>query len=155
MDFAVSQEARKWFKHIRDELELDFDIFYFCFVAGISEGRKKQLASTQTDGLVDNFPGGYRQHGKLFVALFLCRELDAYGVTMKEGSEVRHEIARLTNPNVPNYLSDDGVREFNKYAHGGFEVLMEWFDLKPRSLETFLLQFHRKIADNELSIQSI
>lgn len=41
-------------------------------------------------------------------------------------------------PDAP-YLSGEGVREFNKYAHGGHEVLLEWFEYRPRSLETFLL----------------
>jgi hypothetical protein len=37
------------------------------------------------------------------------------------------------------------MREFSKYAHGGFEVLSEWFDDRPRSLETFLRAFKRKV----------
>jgi hypothetical protein len=43
-------------------------------------------------------------------------------------------------------LSDEGVREFNKYSHGGYEVLLDWFDDRPRALETFLRAFHRKVS---------
>ena len=53
-------------------------------------------------------------------------------------------------PDAPNFLSDEGVREFNKYAHGGYEQLIEWFEDRPRALETFLRSFKRKV-DQKLS----
>lgn len=40
------------------------------------------------------------------------------------------------------------AREFNKFAHGGDEVLLDWFDDCPRSLETFLRAFQRRVPES-------
>ena len=147
MDFAIRKDARDWFRDIRGDLELDFDAFYFCFIAGITAipPRKKDVLAVDTAALVDNFPGPYRNRGRLLVALFLSRELDYLGISMTEKKSVHAAISHLVQPEATNYLSDDGVKEFNKYAHGGYEVLLEWFDDRPRSLETFLRTFKRKV----------
>ena len=66
---------------------------------------------------------------------------------MSEKKAVHAAISRLVDPEATNHLSDDGVREFNKYGHGGYEVLLDWFDDRPRSLETFLRAFKKKVDD--------
>lgn len=150
MDFAIRKDARDWFKVIRADLTLDFDAFYFCFIAGVTATRKKDVPAADTAALVENFPGPYKNRGRLLVALFLSRELDYLGITMSEKKAVHAAIARLVDPNATNHLSDDGVREFNRYAHGGYDVLLDWFDDQPRSLETFLRAFRRKVGEGGL-----
>ena len=153
MDFAVRKEARDWFRDIKSDLVAlpgtvsapDFDTFYFCFIAGITASRKKDVPKADTAPLVENFPGPYKNRGRLLVALFLSRELELLGVAMSEKRAVHASISRLVRPEAQNYLSDDGVREFNKYAFGGYEVLLDWFDDRPRSLDTFLRAFKRQI----------
>ena len=155
MEFRVRKDARDWFKDIRSELTApagttsapDFDVFYFCFIAGITEKRKKDVPTGETAGLVENFPGPYKSRGRLLVSLFLSKELEYLGVALEEKKTVHAEISRLVLPEAPNYLSDEGVREFNKYAHGGYEVLLDWFDDRPRALETFLRSFRNKIEN--------
>ena len=75
------------------------------------------------------------------MALFLSRELEELGVDMSEKKTVHAVISRLVKPEAPNYLSEDGGAEFNKYAHGGFKVLLDWFDDRPRLMDTFLRAF--------------
>jgi len=153
MDFAIRKDAREWFKDIRVDFAAlpgtasapDFDAFYFCFIAGIAAKRKKDVPATETAALVENYPGPYRNRGPLLIALFLSRELDSLGVDIAEKKRVHAQISRLVDPGVSNHLSDDGVREFNKYAHGGYEVLLDWFDDRPRSLETFLRTFKLRV----------
>ena len=155
MDFAIREEASDWFKDIRGSFEApqgtknharDFDAFYFCFVAGIAMRRKKVPMAGAARPFVENFPGPYRARGKLLVALFLARELEYLGIALTNKEKVRTAIARLVRPEAPNDLSDDGVREFNKYAFGGYDVLFEWFDGdRPRSLETFLRVFKQRL----------
>ena len=154
MEFRLRKDARDWFRDIRPALTApagtpsapDFDAFYFCFVSGITEMRKKEATTADTAELVENFPGPYRARGRFLVSLFLCKELDYLGVALDEKTTVHAEISRLVQPTAPNYLSDEGVREFNKYAHGGYEVLLDWFDDRPRTLETFLRTYRRKIG---------
>lgn len=155
MDFAIREDARKWFRHIKGDFAAlpgtasapDFDAFYLCFIAGVSTMRKKEAPASETASLVENFPGPYRNRGRLLIALFLSRELEYLGVAMNEKKAVRSAISRLVDPDATNHLSDDGVREFNKYAHGGYEVLLDWFDEEPRTLETFLRTFTLKLDD--------
>ena len=145
MDFAIRKDARHWFRDIRDELTIDYDAFYLCFIAGVSELRKKNVPATETAALVENYPGPYKMRGRLLTALFLSRELTYLGIAIAEKRTVNAAISRLVKPESPSFLSDDGVREFNKYAHGGYEVLLDWFDDRPRSLESFLRAFRRRV----------
>ena len=161
MDFAIRKDARAWFRDIKSDLAAlpgttsapDFDAFYFCFIAGITATQKKDVPAAETASLVENFPGAYKYRGRLLVALFLSRELDYLGVAMTEKKVVHAAISRLVQPEAPNYLSDEGVREFNKYAFGGYEVLLDWFDDRPRSLEAFLRMFKRRVDDTVLTEQ--
>ena len=66
---------------------------------------------------------------------------------MTEKKIVHDKISNLITPDEASHLSADGVREFNKYAHGGYDVLLGWFDDPPRSLEIFLRKFYLKVND--------
>ena len=153
MEFRIREDARDWFRDIKSDFTAppgtlsapDFDAFYFCFIAGIKKMQKKDVATRDTADLVGNFPGPFKSRGQLLVGLFLSKELEYLGITLEEKKTVHAEISRLVQPEAPNYLSDEGVREFNKYAHGGYDVLLDWFDDRPRALATFLRAFRAKI----------
>ncbi|MET8677030.1 hypothetical protein ABZW18_05375 [Streptomyces sp. NPDC004647] len=146
--FRIRDDAKKWFKALRErDFRVDFDSFYFCFMAGIATGKKAQVPKDETSELVSYFPERYGSRKQLLVALFLTQELADLGIEMGEKKDVHSKIKKLLDPDSPgHHLSDDGVREFNKYAHGGFEILRdEWFDDRPRSLETFLRIFKQEL----------
>lgn len=146
--FRIREDARSWFRGLRDaekSFTTDFDSFYFCFMAGIAARQKRPSSTADTAELIANFPEKYAERGRLLVALFLTRELEELGVTMDEKMAVHSAISNLVNPEAPNFLSDEGVRQFNRYAHGGFDTLLDWFDDRPRSLETFLRGYKRRI----------
>ena len=155
MDFMLRKDSREWFKGIRDDkggrvaarLDLDFDIFYFCFVAGVLRGRKLDLPSSETTALVENFPGQYKTRGRLLVALFLSQELvGCLGVDLGARNEVYAEVSAMLRHDAQNFLSDQGVRELNKYAHGGFQVLLDELEDQPQSLDSFLIEFWEKVC---------
>lgn len=152
--FRLRLDARQWFKDLRDQgvFKIDFDAFYFCFIAGVTTRRKETVPLERTSELVAYFPDKYASRGKLLVGLFLKSELELLGVSMHERHEVHSTIAKLVMPGAPNFLSDEGVREFNRYAHGGYEQLIEWFDDRPRSLETFLRTYKLRV-DTSLSTE--
>ena len=145
--FRISLDARHWFRDLRNQeaFRIDFDAFYFCFITGITVKRKEMLSSEMTAELVDYFPDNYKARSKLLVSLFLHVELDMLGVSMQDRQDVHSAISKLVAPEARNFLSSDGVREFNKFSHGGYQQLIEWFDDRPRSLETFLQGFKRKL----------
>ena len=154
--FRLRLDARQWFKDLRDQrvFKTDFDAFYFCFITGVIVKRKEAVPLDETAELVAYFPDRYGSRGKLLVGLFLKSELEVLGVSMDERREVHSAIAHLVATEASNHLSDEGVREFNKYAHGGYEQLIEWFEDRPRSLETFLRSFKRRI-DQEIADKAV
>ena len=142
MPFKMPRQADKFFKNIWDtrirEVDVEFDLYYFCFIAGIATGQKENLNSKD---IVDYFPDKYKHRSRILLALFLNKELQNLGVAMSEKHLVYSQISRLVNPEAPNHLSDEGLREFNRYAHGGYLKLQEWFEAPPQSLEAFLRRF--------------
>lgn len=152
--FRVREDARTWFKELRERekaFKTDFDTFYFCFMAGIAAEKKRQMPTDKTAELVAYFPDRYQRRGKLMIALFLTRELRALGLETRERHSVHKAIAELVGSEGGSPLTDKGVAEFNRYAHAGFDVLLGWFDDKPRTLETFLRTFKHKL-DAELAV---
>lgn len=156
MPFRIRKEAKNFFKFIdKDSSEkgfsTDFDILYFCFMAGISAGRKAAVSTGDTRELVDYFPDRFKTRGLLLVALFLKSELNQLGVSISEKTLVHSEITRLVDPHTPSRLSDVGLREFNMYVYGGYEVLLDWFEDRPRKMSTFVRMYKRNI---DLSLQT-
>lgn len=151
MPFRIREEARTWFGELQKKqnvgFSMDFDAYYFCFMAGVAVGRKLDSPVADTAELVDNFPGRYRPRGKLMIALFLSRELHAHGVMMEEKAAVHSLVGQLVDPTSPSSLSTEGQRVFNMYAHGGFDVLRDWFPSKPRNSHAFLRAYKRRLDD--------
>ena len=152
LPFRLRKDAKAWFKELYREksFRIDFDAFYFCFIAGVATGSKRAMSNDETSELVDYFPGPYLASGKLLVGLFLSRELKSLGLEITEREAVHRAIAKLVRHDAGNHLTAEGVGDFNQYAHGGYDVLTGWFDDKPRSLETFERLFKRKL-DAELA----
>jgi hypothetical protein len=149
-DFRILKDARPWFKDLyskEEGLVIDFEIYYFCLMAGLASGKKRSdLTTTETTELVQHFPGRYKDRGKIIVSLFLARYLASFGVTLTDKKIAHNQISKLISPTSPNYLSDDGMKELNKYAAAGYDEIIGWFEDRPRTLESFLRTFALKIA---------
>lgn len=150
MAFRLRKDAKAWFKELYDskEFNIDFDAFYFCFMAATVVGRKSQdVPTSETNDLVDYFPKPYGDRSRVIVATLLTTELKSLGVDMTNKTEVHKAISELIHPTSPSHLSEVGVKEFNKYAYAGFDVLQEWFDDRPRTLHVFLRSFYEKLSE--------
>lgn len=157
--FRIRKTAKSdFFKYISKDykskgFDIDFDILYFCFMASMAAGGRKtdkdEIPTKDTDELVEYFPEKYSdRRGKLLIALFLSKELELLGVDMTEKKTVYGVISRLVSPNAPSHLSDEGIVEFNRYVYGGLDVLYEWYESPPRSLDSFLRKFKEEIDIN-------
>ena len=147
--FRLSKDAKKWFKNIMTKraFDMDFDVFYFCFVAGIVANRQRDLKQDETSEITDYFPGAYGDRSRVLVGMLLKAKLDAIGISLSERAQVHRCINRYIATNSPSHMSAEGVREFCKYSHGGFEVLQEWFGSEPVKLETFLRNYKNWIDE--------
>lgn len=148
-DFRLLRDAKPWFKALTAKdggFAIDFEIYYFCLMAGLASGKKRaELSTTETAELVQHFPGRYKERGKVIVGLFLARYLSSLGVDLKDKKQAHHQISMIISPTSPNYLSDEGMKELNKYAAGGYDEIIEWFEDSPRTLESFLRTFASKV----------
>jgi hypothetical protein len=89
MPFRLRKDAKDWFKGISDDFSLDFDIFYFCLMAGLATRRKAFPSANEATDLAQDFPGEYRSRGRIIVALLLTRELQELGVKFEERATLR------------------------------------------------------------------
>ncbi len=161
MYFTIRKDAQDWFARIRKDtsnrsrprFELEFDVFYFCFLTGIHWQRRKEMKTSDTTDIIDYYPGNYKNYGRLYVALFISSELRRLGIALNERTAVHEQIGKFVDSSSRNYLTDRGVREFNMYAHGGFDKLCEIFDEPPRSLELFVIQFWQAIRKADMEIE--
>lgn len=146
MPFRLRRDTRHWFKDVRKGLALDFDMYYLCLMAGLASSRLgPEVSSADTTELVDSFPGEYGPRGRLIIALFLSRELARRAIRLTEREALNTAIRELVDPHSASRLSERGVKLMNQYSYGGYEVLTEWFDDHPRTIETFLPLYKRKL----------
>lgn len=155
MAFSIPKKAKGWFQHIQTKkgsnsgFELDFDIYYFCLMSGLAKPRKEELKSSETTEIIQSFPNEYKNARHLIVALFIKKELERFGVSLTERKALDNQLKRLINPTTPTSLSDQGMKELNQYAFGGFKVLLDHFPEPPRTLDSFLVGFHKMIQNFE------
>ena len=155
-DFRILKDAKAWFKDVYSKEEgftIDFDAYYFCLMAGLGTGQKRlDLSTSDTNELVQHFPGNYKDKSKIIVSVFLARHLSSLGVTLTDKKIAHNEISKLISPNSPNHLSEDGMKEMNKYAAAGYDQIITWFEERPRTLEAFLRVYSIKLEMNSIEI---
>lgn len=146
--FKLDESARSFFSDMRrkNDFSTDFDIYYFCLMAGLFSGRKGDVSSATE--FVDYFPENYKERSKLIVGSFVASELEKSGVPYAEKKRVHAEIRNLIDPLSPTLLSQEGVHEMNRFVAGGLDYLLEEFADKPRSLDEFLIIFAGVLEEN-------
>jgi hypothetical protein len=152
MAFRLPDKARQWFTHIpkKNGFELEFDSYYFCLITGLKKGKKEPYTNSDTTEIVQQFPGEYKQHRHLIIALFLHTELTSLGISLKERNALNKELATLIDPASATKLSDDGMKLLNRYAYGGYLQLVQHFPEPPRTLDGFLVGFYKFINSENL-----
>lgn len=143
MAFRLGKDAKEWFKYIRPQMDYDFDIYYLCLMVGLkkNQDQKKDISQSDSTELTEDFPGDYRSKGRLIIGLFLLTEIKNLGINIGEREAINKNIRRYLDINSPSKLSNEGIKEMNKYSNGGFEALSEHFEERPRTLEAFLIQY--------------
>lgn len=147
MPFRLRRDTRDWFRSVEDDFDIDFDMYYLCLLAGLTEERKTSIANEKTTELVDTYPGDYKSQGRLITSLFLSKELKNQAIDFSNREELNDRISELVDSLSPSGLSTEGMREMNRYSHGGFDVMLDWFDLRPRTLEVFLPEYYMRLKE--------
>jgi regulator of sigma D len=149
MAFRIPNKAKTWFTHISkaNGFNLDFDIYYFCLVAGLKNGKKQLLPSNETTEFVQQFVGDYRSHRHLIIASFLSTELKSLGIALTERNALNDILTQLIDPGSATNLSDEGMKYLNQYANQGFTLLLDSIPEPPRTLDGFLVAFYKFVNE--------
>src|SRR5580658_2300682 len=134
--FRLRKDARQWFGSVEAELGKTryFDMFYFCLAVGLTRGKKSDVTDRESDELVDYYPGEYLHQRNTMTAWLISAELRAMGISMEERSAMHQHIRNLVDNSSPSFLNANGVKEMNRYASGGFDLLFDELVDPPRSL---------------------
>ncbi len=145
MAFRLRQDAKKWFAEIsgKQPFKVDFDIYYFCLMAGLVSGRRSEptQGSRLAPEFVNNFTEDYLAAKTLIVGLLIIAELTHLGIDLHEKQDVRNTIHGLVDPVSQTGLTDEGMRLLNQYASGGYDYFAEKRSSKPYHAEEFLRDF--------------
>jgi hypothetical protein len=153
MPFRLLAKAHKWFRDVHGFFEAEkapmFDEYYLCLMMGLAARKFRSDPGSDTHELPDNFPGEYSTRGRVIVSLFLRRELERCGIDLTERKALHKEISDLVNSSSLSGLSEEGMKQMNAYAHGGYEVLADLFgeENRPRHIETFLPLYKAKLEE--------
>lgn len=143
MSFRLREDAEKWFAKIgrTGPIKTDFDLYYFCLMAGFASGRSVDPANGgSTREFVKGFIDDYKPAQRLIIGLLIAAELRKGKIDLAEKQAVRNTIRRLVDPQSGNGLTDEGMKRLNWYASGGYEFLAEKRD-KPYAAEDFLRDY--------------
>lgn len=150
--FRLRDDARRFFEKIAQGFKVDFDQYYFCAIAGLSNRmRDPEESGRKSRDLVDYFPGPFKAESETLVALLLATELERLKVNRDDKVAVRMVVKELLDPKAPGrMLSAHGMNVMNSYASAGCDLLrQEWFGEAPTSMDSFLVEYHRCLANAE------
>ncbi|MFP4338202.1 MAG: hypothetical protein ACLFQP_09760 [Halothece sp.] len=155
MGFEMREDAEKWFKDIASHYPTKFDRYYLCLMAGFASSRRNstKFSDSEAKDFVEYFPADFKSRGRLLVGLLIDSELKYLGIDLEDRESVYKQVKRLVDPSSPSYLSSEGMRLMNQYAHGGFDFLCEEFSDRPRKIEVFVRKYFRclsRLNDDEM-----
>ena len=103
-----------------------FDLFYYCFLIGISAGKRSGFDDTNSRDskeLAKRFPNNLLQSKHQILNLLLT----GYTIETKKKVEVDtfadSILRRLIDHDDINKLTEEGYKRMNSFAHAGFEIL--------------------------------
>ena len=146
MYFRLRHDTESWFKDISEHFPTKFDLYYLCLMCGFAANRRTTVAANKATDITDNFPNEFKEKGYLLIGLLISAELKRSGIEVSEREHVYKLIKRLVTPSGSSNLTDEGVKAMNEYANAGFDVLLEEFEDRPRTIETFVRLYPRAVA---------
>jgi len=151
--FQMRDDAMKWFHDLyRDEkkekpFEIKYDLYYLCLMLGISYQRTSDPTAhgRKSTGFIDHLPQSYKPTQRLVSGLLLRAELRGQGIEIDEKESVRELIDELIDPATG--FSDYAVTQLNRYASGGFDLLVETLPDRPRTSPEFFRVYLELLED--------
>jgi len=146
MSFSLTNDCKNWFKEVAGKHKfMDFDIFYFCYISGILSKKRNSLEGVNSEIFSKTFIEKYKDKSSLLISLLLTTEIERFSIDKTSKKEVNRFIESYLDINATNRMSNLGIKTMNEYSYGGYIYLSEKMYDKPRSIETFLLDYYSLI----------
>jgi len=128
MGFELSNGAQTYYKHIiqrskSGRFKLQFDFYYLCCILGMLKGKFPQLESGNE--ISRTFPNEYYKQRYHIIGLLIDAEIRRTGLDQKNRDNLEKFMLKLVSMDNPTHLSDEGEKYLNRYAEGGYQLIVE------------------------------
>jgi hypothetical protein len=149
MTLRRPKEMRSYFKDIQGRtdggarFETDFDQFFLCLMVGLDDGRMAPESDLEPAEFNKGYTAPYKPFAPVLAGMLVEAEMRRQGIPVTKDA-VQREIRNLIEVgNGGTQLKEDGTKLLSRYAARGFELLRDEIP-KPRTLEDFLVAYHRR-----------
>lgn len=144
MGFELSNGAKRYYKAIQDtsisgKFKLEFDFYYLCCVLGMVKGRFPELE----DGteVTRTFPVEYQNQHYHIIGLLIDAEIRRTGLDVSNRTNLEKFMLKLVSMDNPTHLSDEGEKYLNRYAEGGYQIILEEIG-KMEDYTAFMIKYY-------------
>lgn len=150
-DFRLREDTDEFFRHLRNQapFQSKWDVYHLCAMLGLFGQRSSDpndegiAAPVFVQYVIDD----YKPVELILVSLLLLAQMARVGYRVEDRTEIQRLLSQLINPRA-QALGPEGVDLLNRYASGGFDLLLERYgDAAPRTPEEFLVRYSKILDD--------
>jgi hypothetical protein len=150
-DFRLREDADEFFRHLKDQSPFRsmWDFYHLCSMLGVFGQRSSDPSEEDIAApvFVQHVIDDYKPTELIVVALILLAQMAKVGYRVEDRKAVQRLLTQLINPRAPG-LGPEGVTLLNRYASGGFDLLVERYgDVAPRTPEEFLPRYAKLLDE--------
>lgn len=146
--FILPKNCRKYFQNIFDpknkdgtKLNLYFDEYYFCLLAGLSCGKYDSEPELDSTSQMDEYPAEYEECRDYVAGLLIATEAELIGIPQTDAVGLERLMVTYIDSTSKTRLNGNAKRRLNQYASRGMGLIREKLGGTPYKLEMFLLDF--------------
>jgi len=128
MGFELSDGAQTYYKRVEQrsksgKFKFQFDFYYLCCILGMLKGKFPKLESGNE--IYRTFPTEYYKQRYHIIGLLIDAEIRRTGLDASDRANLEKFMLKLVSMENPTHLSDDGEKYLNRYAEGGYQLILE------------------------------
>jgi len=144
MGFELSDGAQTYYKQINQRSKsgkfgIQFDFYYLCCILGMLKGKFPQLESGNE--LTRTFPAEYYKQRYHIIGLLIDAEIKRTGLDPQNRDNLEKFMLKLVSMENPTHLSDEGEKYLNRYAEGGYQLIVEEIGVID-DYTSFMIKYH-------------
>jgi len=129
--FKLPREAKNWFKNSQAaDLKTpifteEWDLYYFCLLYGISEGKPDVQNLARTEDMSKTFTGKYAGSKYSLLTLLMMTHANRLKLDLTDKDELERVLGIFVDPDQDSGFSLKAIDTMNQYACAGFGLLSD------------------------------